>query len=67
MSESKFKPGDRVQHLSGGPVLAVVSTGLVAATAFNDDFIRVTCEFWDESKKAFVKQDFVETSLEAYE
>ncbi|EEW2394757.1 hypothetical protein [Escherichia coli] len=67
MSESKFKPGDRVQHLSGGPVLVVVSTGYIPATAFNGDFIRVTCEFWDESKKAFVKQDFVETSLEDYE
>lgn len=67
MSESKFKAGDRVQHLSGGPVLVVVGTGFVAASAFNDEYIRVTCEFWDEAKKTFVRQDFVETSLEAYE
>ena len=67
----KFKIGDKIQHLSGGPIMvvkeyeqALLSEQLTRGTGANSYVIG---EWYDEGDKKFVSQRFHEDTLQKVE
>lgn len=66
----KFKIGDKVQHLSGGPVMvvkeyeqALLSEQLTRST--NDEY--VIGQWYDEAEKKFTEQRFHQDTVQKIE
>ena len=66
----KFKIGEKIQHLSGGPVMivkeyeqALLSEQLTRGT--NDEYI--IGEWYDEGEKKFAEQKFHQDTVKKFE
>jgi len=55
MSVKKFKSGDKVQLLSGGPEMT---------TLYYDVADQVVCTWWNETKKKFDERTFPQDALQ---
>lgn len=53
-----FKPGDEVQHLSGGPKMVVTGDG---------NYGGIVCRWWDEKLKDFKSENFEEVEIRPYQ
>lgn len=66
----KFKIGEKIQHLSGGPVMvvkeyeqALLSEQLTRST--NDEYL--IGEWYDEEEKKFTEQKFHQDTIKKFE
>ena len=55
MASNKFKSGDRVQHVSGGPIMVV--DRYIGATS------QISCKWWSEKINDFESTEFNEDAL----
>ena len=55
MTNNKFQSGDKVQHVSGGPIMTV--NRYIGITS------QVSCKWWSEKDKEFVSDEFNEKTL----
>ncbi|MCW9668582.1 hypothetical protein ORL60_04770 [Klebsiella michiganensis] len=54
----KFKQGDLVVHIAGGPKLAVLGIAPQYNSTPENPIVNVQCQWWDEPSNSFKKEMF---------
>ncbi len=61
----KFKVGDIVVHVSGGPTLAVLNVSHHYDSTPQNPLVLVSCQWWDNPTNSFKKEVFKQELLKA--
>ncbi|VGP71015.1 hypothetical protein SB5531_00792 [Klebsiella variicola] len=63
----KFKQGDLVVHVAGGPKLSVLGIGHQYNSTPEKPIINVECQWWDEPSNSFKKEVFNQALLKEFD